>query len=398
MILCADKIFVGNKTDVIEQGAVLVRDGRIAAVGLEKDLIAAHGSEELTRYPGASIIPGMIDLHVHIGYPFNKSYANDVTGESKRALFAAHRLTQTLSKGVTTVRDVGSADALALAVKEVVADGFLQAPRICTAMKALCMTGGHGYDAMKGGVYEVDGVDEVVKAVRTNLKHGADWIKILTSEGYRGEEFNQTELNAIVAEAKRFGMKVSAHAGYGNSIQMCIDAGADTIEHGTHLTLEQARTMAQNGQSWVPTVMVFNFSYDTLCKHNGGNLPVFLLRQKQYLEQCVHAYQDNLRALYDTGVRVGIGTDTDCTGYESASPVAQEGEYLARCGLQPMEILECATKNGAEILGMGDELGQVRENYIADLVVLDGDPSVSPSHLDNVKAVYQSGELFRLKV
>lgn len=392
MILSADRVLAGDKTAPVKDDAVLVRDGRICAVGALRDLQTAYPAEEVCAYPGCTLLPGMIDLHVHLACPPDPTYYGRNESVSLRALYAGARMRATLAAGVTTIRDAASADGIGVALKRAAAAGILRAPRIFACLRGICMTGGHGAGALADGVIEADGPEEVRKAVRLNLKQGADCIKVLTSEGYRGQELDFDELSAAAREAHRFGAKIAAHAGYGDSIQMCIDAGFDSIEHGTHLTAAQAAQMREHGQTWVPTVLVFNYVYDQSQKRREtlGDLSDVPSVEK-YLKDCVETYRQNVRALYDTGVRVATGTDTDCTDYKGASPVALECEYLVGCGLTPPEAVECATKNGADYLGLGDRLGQVREGYIADLILAEGDPSRDIGALKKIAATYQAG-------
>ena len=407
MILYADRILAGDRTTVWEDRAVCVQDGVIRQIGSLAQLQAAYPEEPVETFPGCTLMPGMIDLHVHLACTSEPDYHNPYNGVSLRALYAAGRMRATLAAGVTTVRDCGSADGIGPALKRAAADGHIPAPRIFTCLQGICMTGGHGSDALPGGVIEADGVDEVRRAVRRNLKHGADCIKVLTSEGFRGEELSQEELNAIVREAHRFGRKAAAHAGYGRSLDMCIEAGFDSIEHGTHLTVEQARRMREKGITWVPTVLVFHYVRENAeeqqeteqailhrLQEKAPSPPRFLQEKPEvdaYLSSCLEAYRQNFRSLYDTGVRVATGTDTDCTDFGGASPVALECTYMVRCGLKPLEAIECATKNAADHLGLGDRLGQVREGYLADLLLVKGDPAWEITALWDVAAVYQAG-------
>ena len=227
------------------------------------------------------------------------------------------------------------------------------------------------------------------RAVRRNLKEGADCIKLLTSEGYCGEEMNQEEISAAVEEAHRFGARVAAHAGYGPSIQMCIDAGCDTIEHGTHLTREQCLQMKANGQTWVPTIYVFAYSREQL--NGGGYVDDAVRGNIEYLRQACACYEKNFKALYDTGVRVACGTDTDCCDHPQAAPVAAECAWMVRLGLTPLQAIQCATQNGAEALGLGGRLGLLQEGYVADIIAVPGRPFQDISALEHVEAVYQSG-------
>jgi imidazolonepropionase-like amidohydrolase len=299
---------------------------------------------------------------------------------------------KTLLSGVTTVRDCGSPDGLAIAIQKISSEGIIKAPRIIPSLSAIAITGGHGVAEGIDTVIEADGVEEVRKAVRKNLKNGAECIKLMDSEGYRGQEFNQDELNAAVDEAHRFGVKVAVHAGYGESMGMCIKAGVDSIEHGTHLSVEQAIEMKDKNITWVPTVYVFNYTYQALLAAKGSVLAEFFMKHKKYLEDSITTYKENLKQLYDTGVRICTGTDTDCTSFKGASPVAGECEYLVEYGLKPIEAIECATKNGADYLGLGDSHGQIKEGYTADIILVKGNPAEDISVLNDVVAVYQSGE------
>lgn len=396
MIIIADRILTGDRGAAPRGRAALISDGVIKAVASPEELAERYTDEPAESYPGCTLMPGMIDLHVHLACAPDPSYYNRYNSVSLAALYAAGRMRDTLAAGVTTVRDSASAYGIGAALKKAAADGHIQAPRIFACLRGICMTGGHGSDSLADAVYEVDSVDEARKAVRLNYKNGADCIKVLTSEGYRGEELSQEELDAIAHEAHRLGMKAAAHAGYGASMEMCIKAGFDSIEHGTHLTAEQAAAMKEKGITWVPTVFVFNYVYSGMSRSQPAPTAEMLGQPSTvaYLRDCVETYPKNVRALFDTGVRVATGTDTDCTPYKGASPVAVECAYLVKCGLTPLEAVECATKNGADYLGMGDRLGQIKENYIADVIVVEGDPSADIEALGRVKAVYQAGKKF----
>ncbi|MBF4692335.1 amidohydrolase family protein [Fusibacter ferrireducens] len=391
MIISADRLIVGDRKTVIEDGAVYIVDGVIEMVGKRCDVEKKYPDEPIEHFPGSSIMPGMIDLHVHLGWAQDPSYIGKYNSASLCTLYAAGKMSETLKEGVTTIRDVSSSYGLGTALKKASADGHIRAPRIFTSLQGICMTGGHGADPNSESVLEVDGVDAIRKAIRVNLKNGADCIKVLTSEGYRGQELSQEELNAAAEESHRFGLKIAAHAGYGDSIQMCIDAGFDSIEHGTHLTKEQAIQMKEQNITWVPTVLVFNYLYNQLIEKPEAVTDEMLKGQVKYLKESVEIYQKNLKQLYDTGLRIATGTDTDCIQFEGASPVSLECAYLVKCGLKPLEAIECATKNGADYLGIKN-LGQIKESYIADIIVVDGNPLEHIEALTRVSAVYQDGK------
>ena len=386
-MLVADRVIVGDGKRVIEQGAVVLDGKRSRAVGTADELRRRFPEKEI-RLEGCTLMPGMIDMHTHIGYYYGEKNADRLAEDRVlRAYFIGKRMEDTLKAGVTTIRDMSSADGVGRALKEAAAAGYIRAPRIFTSLKGLCMTGGHGY-GMTGAVEEVDGVEEIRKAVRRNIRDGADCIKLLDSEAYRGEEFNQEELDAAVEEAHRFGCRVAAHAGYGPSMDMCIQAGCDSIEHGTHLSVEQAERMRDNGQTWVPTIYVFHYAYELVQKAMTDES---LSSNRDYLKDTVETYRDQFKKLYDTGVLVATGTDTDACSHPKASPVARECAYMVQYGISPVEAIACATGNGAEALGLSDSLGLLREGFLADIIAVKGNPGEDIRALEDVQAVWQEG-------
>ncbi len=390
MILQADYLVTGDGRTVLKDGAVRLDGGLITMVGPAESVRAARPGDRVQTFPGATLMPGMIDLHNHIAYFDGQPNREDfLRSPALRALFAARRMADTLRAGVTTIRDVSSADYIGVALTKAARAGYLDTPHIFTCGRGLCITGGHGSTLPADACVEVDGVEEVRKAVRANLKAGANCIKLLTSEGYRGEEMRQEEISAAVEEAHRFGVRVAAHAGYGPSIQMCIDAGCDTIEHGTHLTAAQCRQMRENGQTWVPTIYVFEYSLQQV--ESSGHIDDIMRNNVAYLRDSCETYEKNFKTLYDTGVRVACGTDTDCCDYPEAAPVATECQWMVRLGLTPLEAIACATRNGAEALGIGGRTGLLQAGYEADVIAVRGRPFEDISALSQVEAVYLSG-------
>lgn len=382
MIIAPERIIFGSSRVLPGEGlAVLVTEGIIAAVAPLAQLIADYPAETVEQFPGATLLPGLIDLHVHLGYD-GKVQGSD--SEYLWTLSAARMMRAALDAGVTTVRDVGSRDGLAASVRRAAAAGYLKTPRIVTCNQGICMTGGHGAD-VSGIAAECDGEWEIRKAIRLQFREGADWIKILTSEGYRGEELTQHELDAAVDECHRMGRKCAAHAGYPPSVAMCIRAGFDTIEHGTYLTVEQAHYMAQNGQTWVSTIIAFASIAESYLAGGPGYGDA-----TEYIVRAAEAYRDNFKKLYDTGVRVACGTDQMLPG-SPVCPVAGECGYMVRYGITPLQAIECATKNAADTLGLGESLGQIRPGYCADLLLTDGDPAQDISALHRVRAVWREG-------
>ncbi len=388
MILKADRIVVGDGKTVLEGAAVCIQGERIAAIGAPEELQSRFPQEEVHDYPGATLLPGMIDMHVHIGYFDERDDARDHAADPKLfALFAADVMKKTLEVGVTTVRDVSSGSGIAQTLKLAEKKGYVRTPRIITSGRGICMTGGHGWD-MTDAACECDGEWEIRKAIRQQFRDGADWIKVLTSEGYRGQELTQPELDAAVDECHRMGRKAAVHAGYVPSVEMAIKAGFDTIEHGTYLTVEQAREMKEKGIAWTPTIIAFSYIRDEMQKIMETGTALDL----GYIGEAADIYERNFKALYDTGVTVVTGTD-QVMGGAPVSPVARECQYMVDFGISPLEAIACATKNGAEVLGLGGELGQVKEGYLADLIAVDGDAAKDILALKNIRAVVTKGQL-----
>lgn len=384
-LIKADWVLTGDGETVLEKGAVVLEGKRILAVGEAARLERKFPEAQIQELKGCTLMPGLIDMHTHIGW--EKDDRPDRYGIRLQllALSCGKRMEETIQAGVTTVRDVGSPDGVVPALKEAAKAGYIRSPRIFTGLRALCMTGGHGAESL--GVKEVDGVSEIRKAVRENLQKGADLIKLMDSEGYRGEEFSQEELDAAVAEAHRFHVRVAAHAGYDPSMKMCIQAGCDTIEHGTHLTVEEALRMKENDQTWVPTMYVFHYVYEQVKQSQFASMAEHI----GYLEDAVESYREHFKELYDTGVRVAAGTDTECAGHPQASTMANECQLMVTYGITPVQAVCCATHHGAEALGMGTELGLLKEGYLADLTAVRGNVSEKIEALSAVEAVWQEG-------
>ena len=286
--------------------------------------------------------------------------------------------------GVTTLRSVADKNKLVASLVWAADHQVLDEPipRIIPCGNGICMTGGHGSEFPGGGDI-VDGPWEMRKRIRRTIQEGAQWIKLLTSRRAWTPEFTQEELDAAVDEAHRLGHKIAVHSGVPVTIQMCIDAGVDTIEHGTFMSEEQAKQMVEKGIAWVPTVMVYSEAAKDKAKKDPASAA--------YYEGARTAYFENLKRYYDMGVLIGAGTDVpvDMHGVNTYF----ELEYLVRCGLTPLQAIEVGTGNGARILGMEDRIGQIQPGLEADLLVVRGDASRDITALRQVEAVYQRGRL-----
>ncbi|MET3289231.1 UNVERIFIED_CONTAM: imidazolonepropionase-like amidohydrolase [Brevibacillus sp. OAP136] len=394
-LLFADRVIIGDGEQVMQEAAVAIDEsGRIVAVDTQEEARKKYSQADVTRYNGCTILPGLIDLHVHIGYWWSKPDAAQYT-DGMIALLAASNLREALSLGVTTIRDVAAPDGLCGTLKRAIKKNMIVSPRLFEVNQGIIMTGGHGWP-LKGGLREANGPWEVRTAVREQVRAGADWIKLMTSDRTPTPEFTQEELDAAVDEAHRLGRKCCVHASLQPAIQMAIDAGFDTIEHATFLTVEQARQMAEKGQVWVPTMVTFFQIADHFKKAAEEQAAVKGLVNEQFMKQAEFflesqkAYRENFAKLMETGVTIATGTDIVLDGYP-ITPVAEEIRLMVELGMHPLKAIQAATQNAAEVLDQGDTFGTVKTGNLADLLVVKGDPLADCTALSQVREVFLEG-------
>ena len=310
-------------------------------------------------------------------------------------LYALQHAQAAFTKGITSVRDCYSPHGVCRSLKLAESKGFITIPRITHVGEGMCMSGGHCWDE----VVQVDGPWEIRKEIRKQVRDGAEWVKLLSSHRSHIPEYTQEELDAAVDECHRRGIKCVVHAGTHPTIQMCIDAGFDTIEHGTFLKVEQAQQMKEKGIAWTPTIFSYTYLYET-CKKNieEGNADVFSdpvaakeQRDFAFYQPAYEAYRDNFKKLYDTGVTVCTGSDMVMYG-APVLPVQQELTYMVKYGITPVQAIQTATANPAKVLGKEEELGMIKEGLIADIVVVDGDLSQDINCIFNTNTVFLGGK------
>ena len=373
MIICAKYLMTGDGKTVLEDKAVLTKDGKIEKIASKEELTKAYPEEEVKDYGEATLLPGLCDMHAHLGYYYSQPDTFNY-GPQLIMLYALQHAQSAFERGITSVRDMSSAHGVCKNLKLAAEKGFVKIPRITHTDTGICMTGGHAWD-------------------------GAEWVKVLTTHRSHIPELTQEELNAAVDECHRRGIKCGVHAGTNPGIQMCIDAGFDTIEHATFMTLDHAKQMAEKGIAWTPTIMAYTLLYD-ICKENleknAGkpvNDPVMQKEMKdyQYFEPAYKAYRDHFKEFYDTGVTVIAGTDM--VMYQSPFlPLPRELQYMVEYGITPAQAIQTATSNPAKVLGVENERGLVKEGLDADLLVVGGDLSKDITCLNDVKLVTLGGE------
>jgi imidazolonepropionase-like amidohydrolase len=375
-------------------GAVLVEGGRIAAAGHRGDVVPRANGAEALDLGGAYLMPGLMNMHVHLGLvlPGMTHLAGEVP--AARALRMAANARETLHAGITTVRLVGEYAQTDFAVRNAIDRGEIEGPRIWTAGAPIICTGGHGHGPAGG--LEADGPDELRKAVRSQLKLGADLIKIMISGGIAGQhetidtaQLDPDEMRAVTTVAHGWGKKVAAHAGPSAVISQAIEAGVDCIEHGYFLTPDVAEKMVEHGTWLVPTIVVSRCRefYDKI------GAPEWMVERALTAGERHFA---SLQAAISAGVRIAMGTDMlPAEPFQGSNGTVREMEYMVEAGMSPLDVVRSATIRAAELLGVEDELGRPVPGKLADLIAVGGDPTRDVSALADVRLVMKGGAIAR---
>lgn len=361
-------------------GAVVVIDGaRIAAVG-PKARVNIPREAECIEAEGMAIMPGLIDAHIHVtmdGSTDPLKWTHLLTPfEAIQGVVNAGRL---LDAGFTTVRDMGARGYADVAVKQAVEQGLVKGPRLLVSGHILTSTGGHADDYLRPDIdyrHEgvADGPDEMRRAARLQLKHGADQIKLMATGGVVGgvgqpsdAQLSLEEMAAAVAIAHRAGRRVAAHAHGSQGLKDALRAGVDSIEHGCYLDEEAAHMMIKQNVYLVPTLSA---GYYILQHGLEGGIPDYAVRKAQDVWQ---HHLRSFRLAVDMGVPLAMGTDCG-SPFNFAGQNAYELHLMVEQGMSPLQAIVTATSRGAACLGLSDQLGAIAPGKLADLLLVDGDP------------------------
>jgi imidazolonepropionase-like amidohydrolase len=383
-ILIGVTLFYGEELDQREEQAVWIKDGLIyqilGAHEIPSDVPTIDGK-------GLYLFPGLIDLHVHVMWDGSKNpvATHEKEGYEQMIIRAVANCQEYIRSGVTTIRDLGSIDDIALHVAEGIKRKLFVAPRLIACGKTLTMTGGH--DPFWGSF--CDGPVEAVKATREQIFKNAGVIKVSATGGVYGREQGESvehselsygELKVICDEAHRFGLKVASHAIGREGILNSIRAGVDTIEHGHFLDEELISLMIDQNCAWIPTLYI----YQQIAHMEG--IPTYA---KQKAEKIVKIHVDAFKRFFESGVLVGAGSDAGSCNTPHPSVIE---ELLTMYQLIPniVEVLKTATANAGKIVGQ--KVGQIREGYCADFILLRSNPLVDIKSLKEVEQVYINGE------
>ena len=395
---------------VIKAGKLIdVRTGQVATnvfILIEKNRIMSLGSSAPADTPiidlsNRTVLPGLIDCHAHVlGNPKDFSPAAGLRMSSPQAaLWGVRNLQVWLQKGFTALRDAGEYDQSygQLALRDSINMGLIQGPHMFSAGSFISVTGGHGDadllapdQALPRRPNLADTLDGVSIAVRRDIKYGADWIKLMATGGvmdvmsdYSVQELSEEQMAKAVEVAHRALKRVMAHAEGSEGIKAAVRAGVDSIEHGTMLDDEGAALMVEKGTWLVPTLYTF---YRTV--EIGASLgldPVSLEKSKEILKFLQPAFARALK--YHLKIAFGLDDDPDF--------LAKEFGALVRGGMTPLEALQAATVNGAELLGMSQQIGAIGPGKYADIIAVNGDPLRDIAVMDQVVFVMKGGEVIK---
>jgi imidazolonepropionase-like amidohydrolase len=339
---------------------------------------------------GCTLLPGLIDTHTHLVWDASATPQDRVALETpeRTVLRAAAHAMRHLRAGETTVRDLGATGALSVPLAAAIAEGDIPGPRVIPSGRAIAMTGGHGWSLC----HEADGPDAVRAAVRSEIKNGARAIKLIASGGVYGEherpeepQLTRAEVEVAVEEAHKAGCLVAAHAYSPAVIDMLLDVGVDSIEHGSLLDRDTARRMAEMGVALVPTLCVFDAIYEAYADQPNSPIRAKALEiRARSLEAC--------RLAAENGVTIAVGTDSGAPGNPHGS-VAQELELMVESGLSPTDALHAATAAAAKTIGSPGTLGTLTAGAVADLVAVRGNPMVKVGSVREVELVMTAGRI-----
>jgi len=397
-VIHAARILDVKTGQVIRDGAIVIADDKIVTVGPASG-VALGGGTIVINLPTATVLPGLIDAHTHLTFGTNFGYETLGVSVPREALIGARNARVTLQAGFTTVRNVGARGYADVALRDAINAGDVPGPRMLVSGPALGITGGHCDENLLPFEFHftaegvADGVEGVQHKTREVIKYGADLIKICATGGVlsKGDDPNAAqytleEMKAIVNDAHRLGRKVAAHAHGAQGVIWASEAGVDSVEHGHLMNDAAIATLKKNGTYLVPTLYLMDWQR---ANARTANLPDFARRK---MEMVSELGKTNAKKAFEAGVKIGLGTDAAV--YPHGLNAHELAVYVS-IGMSPLQAIQTATVNDADLLGWSDKIGTLEPGKFADIIAVDGDPLQDVTVLQHVKFVMKGGEVVK---
>jgi len=384
---------------VLTDQSILIEGDRIKEVG-PSTTVAGHvpSDASIIDLSNATVLPGLIDCHTHLtSDPQHAGYSSLGISTPREALYGARNARVTLEAGFTTVRNVGANGYADIALRDAINDGDIPGPRIEASGPAIGVTGGHCDESLLAPEFHhkadgvADGVPALMQKTREIAKYGADCIKICASGGVlsKGDspealQFSDEEIRAVVVEAHRLGRKVAAHAHGAAGIKQAVLAGVDSIEHASFIDDEAIRLMKEKGTYLVPTIFLGDWFMEN---YKRIGVPEFMVEKAKVV---MPAARRNIARAFNAGVKVAFGTDAAVYPHGLN---AREFAVMVKLGLTPMQSIQAATVNAADLLGWSDRVGSIEPGRFADIIAVSGDPTSDVTTLERVNFVMKAGQV-----
>jgi imidazolonepropionase-like amidohydrolase len=400
VVVVAGRLFDAKTAKIIAgPHAIVIEGDRIVSVGPAAGVQVVSGEQRIDL-SGSTVLPGLIDVHTHLtGSPELIGYQSLGVSVPRQALVGAKNARITLDAGFTTVRNVGASGYSDVALRDAIDAGDVAGPRLLASGPPLGITGGHCDENLLPSEYHqsaegvADGVAGVQRRLREVIKYGADVIKFCATGGVlskgddpKASQYTQEEMRALVADAHRLGRRVAAHAHGGEGIRWAVEAGVDSIEHGSYIDDAGIAAMKAKGTYLVPTLYLADWF---LANAERLRIPPFILaKARQVMPDAERLIARAIKA----GVKIAYGTDS------SVYPHGLNGRQLAvfvRLGMPPAQAIQTATWNAADLLGWSDRVGSVAAGHFADLVAVEGDPTQDVTLLERIPFVMKGGAVVK---
>ncbi len=377
---------------------IVIEDGKIASAGPAAQANVPSDAVRI-ELPNATVLPGLIDVHTHITMDPKFGYEELAVSNPREALTGAKNARVTLLAGFTTIRNVGASGFTDVALRDAINAGDVPGPRMLVSGPALGITGGHcdnnllayEYHSTADGV--ADGVAAVQHKVRENIKYGADLIKVCATGGVlsmgdnpQHSQYTLEEMKAIVADAHRLGRKVAAHAHGAEGIRWAVEAGVDSIEHGSYIDDAGIAAMKEHGTYLVPTIYLGDWMMENA---DTIHMPAPLMAKAR---EVLPAARKNIAHAFAGGVKVAFGTDAAVYPHGLN---AHQFAVMVKLGLTPLQAIQAATINAADLLGWSGKVGALEPGAWADIVAVEGDPVKDVTTLERVKFVMKGGDVVK---